>query len=208
MGKILSVVSRAGLARFVEPVGRGLLRVGVSPNAVTVAGSIGVVIGSVGFAARGHLLIALVIVTVCALTDLLDGTMARLRGGTTKWGGLLDSTMDRISDSAVLCSLIYWFGTSGQQRAAAAALLCLVAGHVISYVRARAESLGFTANVGFAERAERLIVIGVGGLIAGLGFKIALEIALWLLLALSLITIGQRMVHIHRQTLPANQEAS
>jgi CDP-diacylglycerol--glycerol-3-phosphate 3-phosphatidyltransferase len=208
MGKILSVVSRAGLARFIEPVARGLLRAGVSPNAVTVAGSIGVVIGSVGFAARGHLLIALAIVTVCALTDLLDGTMARLRGSTTKWGGLLDSTMDRISDSAILGSLVYWFGTSGQPRVAAAALLCLVAGHVISYVRARAESLGFTANVGFAERAERLIIIGAGGLLAGLGLKVALEIALWVLLILSLITIGQRLIHIYRQTLTANQEAS
>jgi CDP-diacylglycerol--glycerol-3-phosphate 3-phosphatidyltransferase len=208
MGKILSVVSRAGLARFIEPVARALLRAGVSPNAVTVAGSVGVVIGSVGFAARGRLLIALAIVTVCALTDLLDGTMARLRGGSTKWGGLLDSTMDRISDSAVLGSLIYWYATTGQRRAAVAALLCLISGHVISYVRARAESLGFTANVGFAERAERLIIIGVGGLLAGLGLTIALEIALWILLVLSLITIGQRLVHIYRQASAASQEVS
>ena len=199
MARFLSVVSRAGLARFVEPVARALLRVGISPNAVTVAGSVGVIIGSVGFAARGHLLIALVIVTVCALTDLLDGTMARLRGSTGKWGALLDSTVDRVSDSAVLASVAYWYATTNQHRAAVAAILCLIVGQLVSYVKARAEGLGFTANVGLAERAERLLIVGVGGLITGLGWKPALEIALWILLALSLVTIGQRMTHVYRQ---------
>jgi phosphatidylinositol phosphate synthase len=201
MAKILSVVSRAGLARVVDPVARALLRVGVSPNAVTVAGSLGVVAGSVAFAARGQLLAAIVVVTICALTDLLDGTMARLRGSTSRWGGLLDSTMDRISDSAVLASLAYWLATTGQRRPAVAALLCLVTGHLVSYVKARAEGLGFTANVGIAERAERLIIIGIGGLLTGLGLDPALEVAMWVLLALVLVTIGQRLAHVYRQAV-------
>jgi CDP-diacylglycerol--glycerol-3-phosphate 3-phosphatidyltransferase len=189
MGKFLSVVSRVGLAPVVEPIARGLLRVGVTPNAVTVAGSVGVIIGSVGFAARGHILAAVVICTVCALTDLLDGTMARLKGPSGKWGALLDSTVDRVSDSAVLASIAYWYATSGQHRPAVVAILCLILGQLVSYVKARAEGLGFSANVGFAERAERLILVGVGGLVYGIGWKPGLE-------------IGQRMTHVYGQAMP------
>jgi CDP-diacylglycerol---glycerol-3-phosphate 3-phosphatidyltransferase len=199
MAKFLSVISRPTLTRVVEPLARALLRIRVSPNAVTVAGSVGVIFGSVVFAARGHLIIALVIVTICALTDLLDGTMARLRGSTGKWGALLDSTVDRISDSAVLASVAYWMATTNQHRGAIAAILCLILGQIVSYVKARAEGLGFKANVGIAERAERLLIVGVGGLLTGLGLKPALEVALWVLVALSVITIAQRMIYVYRQ---------
>ena len=199
MAKFLSVISRPTLTRIVEPLARALLRIGVSPNAVTVAGSVGVVAISVIFAAHGHLLIATLLVTVCALTDLLDGTMARLRGSTGKCGALLDSTVDRISDAAVLGAVVYWLATSGQHRAATVALVALILGQLVSYVKARAEGLGFTANVGIAERAERLLIIGVGGLLAGLGLKPALEVALWVLAVLSAVTIGQRMIFVYRQ---------
>jgi CDP-diacylglycerol--glycerol-3-phosphate 3-phosphatidyltransferase len=199
MAKFLSVISRPTLNRIVEPLARGLLRIGVSPNAVTVAGSVGVIAASVIFAAHGHLLAATLIVTVCALTDLLDGTMARLRGSKSKWGALLDSTVDRISDSAVLGAVAYWMATTNQHRGATLALVCLILGQLISYVKARAEGLGFNANVGIAERAERLLIVGVGGLLAGLGLKPALEVALWVLAALSVITIAQRMIHVYRQ---------
>jgi CDP-diacylglycerol--glycerol-3-phosphate 3-phosphatidyltransferase len=199
MAKILSVVSRAGLARLIDPVAAALLRVGVSPNTVTVLGAVGVFVGAIGFGARGKLVIAVVIVTLSALTDVIDGAMARMRGTASRFGALLDSTMDRACDGAVFGSVGYWLATTGQPRAAVAALICLVAGQVVSYVKARAEGLGLTANVGIAERAERLILVGVGGLLTGLGVKPALEIALWLLAVLSLITIGQRMVHVYRQ---------
>jgi CDP-diacylglycerol---glycerol-3-phosphate 3-phosphatidyltransferase len=199
MAKFLSVISRPTLNRIVEPLARGLLRIGVSPDAVTVAGSVGVVAASVIFAAHGHLLVGTLIITGCALTDLLDGTMARLRGSKSKWGALLDSTVDRISDAAVLGGVAYWLATTSQHRAATLALLCLILGQLVSYVKARAEGLGFTANVGIAERAERLLILGVGGLLAGLGLKPALEVALWVLAALSVITIAQRMIHVYRQ---------
>jgi CDP-diacylglycerol--glycerol-3-phosphate 3-phosphatidyltransferase len=199
MAKFLSVISRPTLTRIVEPLARGLLRIGVSPNAVTVAGSVGVVAVSVTLAAHGHLLIATLLVTVCALTDLLDGTMARLRGSTGKWGAMLDSTVDRISDAGVLGSVAYWLATTGQHRAATVALVSLILGQLVSYVKARAEGLGFMANVGIAERAERLLIIGVGGLLAGLGLKPALEVALWVLAVLSAVTIGQRMIYVYRQ---------
>ena len=199
MAKIFSVVSRAALARIIEPVARTLLRAGVSPDAVTVAGTVGVLVGALGFATRGHLLIALVIVTISALTDLIDGTMARIRGVTSRWGALLDSSMDRVADAAIFGSLVYWLGVTGQQASAVAALLCLVLGQLVSYVKARAEGLGFTANVGIAERPERLILIGVGGLLYSLHVPYALEVVLWLLAALSLVTVAQRMAHVYRQ---------
>ena len=199
MAKFLSVISRPTLNRIVEPLARGLLRIGVSPNAVTVAGSLGVIAASVIFAAHGHLLAGTLIITGCALTDLLDGTMARLRGSKSKWGALLDSTVDRVSDAAVHGGVAYWQATTNQHRAATLALVCLILGQLVSYVKARAEGLGFSANVGLAERAERLLILGVGGLLAGLGLKPALEVALWVLAALSVITIAQRMIHVYRQ---------
>jgi CDP-diacylglycerol--glycerol-3-phosphate 3-phosphatidyltransferase len=199
MAKIFSVFGRAGLTRVFDPMARGLLRLGVSPDAVTVAGTAGVLVGAVGFASRGHLVIATVIVTLCAFTDMLDGSMARQRGRAGRFGAFLDSTMDRVADGAVFASVAYWLGTENRRAAAAAALICLVAGQIISYTKARAESLGLTASVGIAERAERLVLVGVGGLLTGLGLHYAIDVALWLLAVLSVITVVQRMVTVYRQ---------
>ncbi len=207
MAKIFSVVARVGLARVLRPVARVLLRAGVSPNAVTVAGTVGVLVGALGFATRGHLIIALVIVTLSAFTDMLDGLMSRMRPRPGRFGALLDSVMDRVADGAVFGSVAYWLGTQHRPAGLAAALLCLVLGQVIPYVKARAESLGRNASVGLAERTERLILIGVGGLLAGLGLTYALDVALWVLAALSVVTIGQRMHAAYRQdALGANGE--
>ncbi|HLL68506.1 MAG TPA: CDP-alcohol phosphatidyltransferase family protein [Micromonosporaceae bacterium] len=199
MAKIFSVAARAGLAWVVEPTARALLRVGVSPDAVTIAGTIGVLVGAIGFGARGHFITALIIVTLSALTDMLDGTMARALGRERPFGAFLDSTMDRIADGAIFGSVAYWLAVHGHRSGAVAALLCLVLGQVVSYVKARAEGLGLTANVGIAERPERLVMIGIGGLLHGVGVPYALEITLWVLAALSLITVGQRMLHVYRQ---------
>jgi CDP-diacylglycerol--glycerol-3-phosphate 3-phosphatidyltransferase len=183
----------------IDPIARGLLRAGVSPNAVTIAGTVAVVAAAVGLAARGHLLAAALVITVASFTDMIDGAMARARGGASRFGALLDSTMDRVSDSAVFSCLAYFLATTGHRLSAVAALICLVTGQLVSYVKARAEGLGFTANVGIAERAERLILIGLGGVGYGIGVPYALDVALWLLVALSVITIGQRIVHVLRQ---------
>ncbi len=205
MAKIFSVVSRAGFARAFEPIARVLLRAGVSANAVTVVGSAVIVAAAVGLATRGWLITATIVITLVALTDMLDGAIARASGGTSRFGALLDSTMDRISDGAVFGALAYWLATVGDRWSLAAALVCLVTGQVISYVRARAEGLGFTANVGIAERAERLIIVGLGALAYGLGFHAVLDVALWVLAVLSVITIGQRIVHVWRQAREAGQ---
>jgi CDP-diacylglycerol---glycerol-3-phosphate 3-phosphatidyltransferase len=199
MAKILSVVSRAGLARVLDPVAAALLRLGVTPNAVTVVGTLGVLVGALGWATRGHLFTALVIITVSCFTDMIDGSMARQRGITNKFGALLDSSMDRIADGAIFGAVAYWYATQHQPRVVAAALLCLLTGQVVSYVKARAEGLGFTCNVGIIERAERLIGIGVGGLLWTFHVPYGLEIVMWLLGALSIVTIGQRIGTVYRQ---------
>ncbi|MEV7226099.1 phosphatidylinositol phosphate synthase [Polymorphospora sp. NPDC051019] len=207
MAKIFQVTARAGMTRVIEPIARTLLRWGVTPNAVTVTGTAGVLVGALGFGARGHLVAGALIVTVFALTDLLDGTMARMRGGSTRFGAFLDSSMDRVADGAVFGAVAYWLATQGDHWGVVAALICLVGGGLVSYVKARAEGLGLTANVGIAERTERLIIVGVGGLLSGLVVPWGLTAALWFLAALSLFTAGQRIVHVYRQARLADEGA-
>jgi CDP-diacylglycerol--glycerol-3-phosphate 3-phosphatidyltransferase len=207
MAKIFSVDARAAVARIIDPVGRALVRAGISANAMTVAGTIGVVAGAVIFGGTGHFVIGALFVTVCALTDLIDGTMARAAGGPTKFGALLDSTMDRIADGAIFGVVAWYYGYHGNGPAAAAALICLVAGQVVSYVKARAEGLGMSANVGIAERLERLVLVGIGGLLSGFGLSWGLPAALWLLAVLSLITVGQRVLHVRQQDRAPREES-
>lgn len=199
MAKILSVVAKAGTARLLDPIGRALLRVGVTPNTVTVLGTLGVLVGAFGFAARGHFISAVVIILICGLTDVMDGHMARVRGTASRYGALLDSTMDRLADGAIFGALIWWFAVTGDRPAMLAALICLVTGQVVSYVKARAEGLGFNCQIGLVERAERLITVGVGALLTGFGLSWALPASLWLVAAGSIFTIGQRILHVYAQ---------
>ncbi|MBV1850341.1 phosphatidylinositol phosphate synthase [Catellatospora tritici] len=199
MAKIFSVVGKAGTARLLDPLSRALLRMGVSPNAVTVLGTAGVLAGSFTFVAHGHFLAATIAITVCALTDVMDGSMARQRGTASRYGALLDSTMDRIADGAIFAGLIWWFATIDDRPTLLAALICLVAGQVVSYVKARAEGLGMACHVGLVERAERLIIIGVGALLTSVaGLSWGLPASLWLLAAGSIFTIWQRMWHVYK----------
>jgi CDP-diacylglycerol--glycerol-3-phosphate 3-phosphatidyltransferase len=198
MAKIVQVPARAVVAYGLNPTARLLLRLGVSPNAVTIAGTVGVLIGAY-FGARGQLFWGTVIVTACALTDALDGTMARMRGGTGKFGALLDSSMDRIADGAVFGAVVYYMATEGNPYGGTiAALVSLVAGQVVSYVKARAQSLGMDADVGIAERLERLVILGVGGLLGAAGLDWGLPAALWVVGGLSVITVFQRLIHAGR----------
>ncbi|GIE77473.1 putative phosphatidylinositol synthase PgsA [Actinoplanes philippinensis] len=198
MAKIVQTTARAVVSYGVNPLARFLLRIGVSPNAVTVAGTVGVLIGSY-FGAQGHLFWGTVIVTAFALTDVLDGTMARMRGGSGKFGALLDSSMDRIADGAVFGAVVYYLATEGNPYGGVVAtLISLVFGQVVSYVKARAESLGLNADVGLAERLERLLIVGVGGLLGAAGQDWGMPAAMWVLAALAVITAFQRLVHAAR----------
>ena len=201
MAKILSVSVKAGTARLLDPLSRALLRIGVTPNAVTVLGTAGVGVGAIGFAARGSLVWAVVIVTLSGLTDVMDGAMARARGTSSRFGALLDSTMDRVADGMVFGSLAYFY--RDDTPTLIAVLLCLVTGQVVSYVKARADSLGLDASKGLVERAERLILTGVGALFTGFGLSWGLPAALWLLAAGSLFTVGQRMWQAARSAASA-----
>ena len=204
MAKIVQVPARAVVSHGVNPTARFLLRIGISPNAVTIAGTVGVLIGA-WLGATGHLFWGTWVVTACALTDVLDGTMARMRGGSGKFGALLDSSMDRIADAAVFGAVIYYLAGEGNPyNGMVAAIICLAAGQVVSYVKARAQSLGLDADVGIAERLERLIIVGIGGLISGLGPDWGLPAALWLLAVLSIVTVLQRLIHAARsEQVPA-----
>lgn len=204
MAKIFNVKARAGVPRVLGPLAGWLLRHHVSPDAVTVAGTVGVLVGAIGFGARGDLVIATVIITFSALTDVIDGTMARMRGRPGKFGAFLDSTLDRVADGAIFAAPAYWLATQGRYAGAVAALICLVASQVVSYAKARAEGLGMTANIGVAERAERLIIVGVGALLGQLVWAYALDVSLWVLAVLSLVTIGQRVTVVYRQDRAAH----
>jgi CDP-diacylglycerol---glycerol-3-phosphate 3-phosphatidyltransferase len=198
MAKIFSGAARVGSARIVDPVARGLLRLGISPDAVTLIGALGVVAGTVWFGARGQFAVGALFVLGFALVDMVDGAMARARGHGTRFGALLDSTMDRVSDGAVFGVVAYWYASEQELPSVAAALICVVASQVVSYVKARAQSLGIACDVGIAERPERLVLVGLGALATGLGIGWALPAALWLLAVLSLITVAQRVLHVRR----------
>jgi CDP-diacylglycerol--glycerol-3-phosphate 3-phosphatidyltransferase len=191
---------RPAVGRIVGPLAAFLLRIGVTPDMVTVFGLLGAAAGSLGLIARGHFFSGGVVVTFFVLTDALDGTMARLRGPAGNWGAFLDSTLDRIADASVFSALVIWYAGAGDDTVLlAVSLFCLVAGVVTSYAKARAEGLGMTCNVGIAERAERLILVLAGVILAGMGLDIALPVLLWVLAVASAITVGQRLVEVHRQ---------
>jgi len=197
---MLNLRVRPALGRVVDPIATGLLRAGVSPDAVTGLGTLGVLVGALGFFPRGMFFTGTAIVFFSVLTDLLDGAMARKLGRTSPFGAWLDSTCDRIADAAIFSGLVLWFTGAGDDRLlAGVALLCLVAGMIVSYAKARAEGLGLRCDVGLAERAERLILVLMGTLLAGLGVPVALDVLLWVLAAASLVTVGQRLVEVRRQ---------
>ncbi|RJS47401.1 phosphatidylinositol phosphate synthase [Nocardioides cavernaquae] len=187
------------------PVARLLLRLGVSPDAVTFVGTLGVVAGALVFFPQGMLLTGVLVITAFVFSDLLDGTMARLSGRTSKFGAFLDSTLDRVGDGAIFGGLVLYFAGPGDDTLyTALSLVCLVMGSVTSYARSRAETLGFDAKVGIAERADRLVAILVAtGLSGLLDLPILLHVTLWVLAAASTITVGQRIWAVRTQALAA-----
>lgn len=196
---MLNVFARVHVNRVTEPVGGWLVGHGIAPDAVTVAGTVGVVAASAWFLPRGQLFLGAVVITVFVLFDLLDGAMARAKGTTSPFGAVLDSACDRLADGALFAGLTWWCLGVGDQRAlGVAALICLVAGQLVSYIKARAEGMGLSADGGLVERAERLILALVGAGLHGLGVPYALNVALWLLAAASVWTVGQRIVAVYR----------
>lgn len=147
------------------------------------------------FFPNGQFFVGTLVVSLFALSDLFDGTLARLsESGSTKWGALIDSTLDRLTDASICAGiLIYFYQEQGNSFTVLMSLIVLITGSLIPYIRARAESLGIDCSVGIAERAERLIVLLVATGLYGLGVSAAIDIGLSLLSVLGVITIAQRL---------------
>jgi CDP-diacylglycerol---glycerol-3-phosphate 3-phosphatidyltransferase len=206
---MLNVFARVHVNRVTEPVGRWLVARGVTPDVVTVVGTVGSVAAALWFLPRDQLFAGTVVITFFVLLDLVDGAMARARGYSTPFGAVLDSTCDRVADGALFAGLTWWCLGVGEERAlGVAALLCLVAGQLVSYIKARAEGAGLSADGGLVERAERLIVALVGAGLHGLGVPYALHVALWVLAAASVWTVGQRIVAVYRSAQAAAGKAA
>jgi len=193
------------MTRLFTPVAKALLRAGVSPDAVTIGGTVVVVVTALWAFPTGHLLAGTLIITVFVLTDSLDGVMARQAGRSGPWGAFLDSTMDRFGDGAIFAGLVLWFTGAGDDRTTAVlALACLVLGSIVPYARARAEGLGMTASGGIAERADRLLLVLTATGLVGFGLPdVLLPIVLALLAVASAITIVQRITMVYRQSAGA-----
>jgi CDP-diacylglycerol--glycerol-3-phosphate 3-phosphatidyltransferase len=192
------------MTRIFTPVADALLKRGVSPDAVTITGTVAVVVTALWLYPTGHFLAASLVIAVFVLTDSLDGVMARRAGRSGPWGAFLDSTLDRFGDAAIFSGLVLYFVGDGDSWGVGTALACLVLGSVVPYARARAEGLGMTAQVGIAERADRLAAVLVATLLVGLGLpQVVLVVVLALLAVASLVTIVQRMATVRRQAVGA-----
>ncbi len=189
-------------AKLLTPLGRALARTPVTPNMVTLAGTVGVTVGALWLFPTGHLFAGTLVCWGFAMFDMLDGLLARVKGSSGAWGAFLDSTLDRVGDAAVFSGLAIWLARGHQWGLAGVALYCLVAGGMVSYARARAEGLGVQADVGVAERSERLLVALVAAGLTGLGVPFVLAIGLWAVAVGSTVTFGQRVLVVRKAVGP------
>ena len=197
---MLSDQLKPQVVRLITPIARFFLKIGISPDVMTLVGTILVIFGSFQFIANGSYLTGALLIAISTLSDLFDGTMARLSNrGASKWGSFLDSTLDRVSDSAILVALVINLYSDNDRLATIVSIL-IPLNLLIPYIRAKAESLGIECTGGIAERTERLIIILLAILLAGLNISYALSVGIWLLLTLATITVLQRMAIVWRAT--------
>lgn len=189
------LMTRAAYTKISGPVARAALRTGLTPDSITILGTAGSIVAALTLYPMGQLWWGSVAVFFFVLADMLDGAMARERGGGTRFGAVLDATCDRLSDGAVFGGLVWWAAFGAHNTAlVVAGLICLVASQVISYIKARAEASGLRGDGGIIERPERLVIVLMGAGFAGLfGLPVLLDIAMWLLAAASLVTLAQRL---------------
>ncbi len=204
---MLNRLLRATMTRILGPVAHLFLRLGISPDVVTVVGTLGVCFGALAFFPRGELWVGTLVITAFVFADNVDGIMARASGRSSKWGAYLDSTLDRVADAAIFGGLVLFYaGRGNNQLMAGLALACLILGSVVSYAKARAEGLGYTANVGIAERADRLVAVLVAAFFSDVfGSTVLLGVVLGLLAVASFITVVQRMLEVRRQALASGE---
>ena len=189
---------------IVDPLIGWLVRVGIRPNTITTIG-VGFVIASAVAFGMGSIRLGGLLLLLSGVVDTFDGAVARRTGATSKFGAFYDSTLDRIGDGATFIGLGLYFMTAPEiayrNVAVVVCMVAILASLVVSYTRARAEGLGLECRVGIAQRAERLVGIGGSALIIGPGpGGLVLSSIVAVLTLLSVITIGQRIVHIYSIT--------
>jgi CDP-diacylglycerol---glycerol-3-phosphate 3-phosphatidyltransferase len=193
----LPFLSRAAFARITTPAARAALRIGLTPDSITILGTTASVAAALTLFPMGKLFAGVLVVWFFVVFDMLDGAMARERGGGTRFGAVLDATCDRISDGAVFCGLLWWIAFHQHDTLlAVATLVCLVTSQVISYIKARAEASGLRGDGGFIERPERLIIVLTGAGVSDfpyIAWPPALAVGMWVLAVASLITCAQRL---------------
>ena len=194
MDLMLSASLKPAVTRAINPIARGALAIGLTPNAVTFIGALGLVTSALYFYPKGDFFIGTLVISFFALSDLFDGAMARIsHKGASAWGGFLDSTIDRITDSAILVGLTIYL-VDADDPLTAVVIGALVFGSLVSYIRAKAESMQISCSGGIAERTERLIISLTAIGLEGLGVPHALAIGIWLLLVLAVVTVIQRIL--------------
>lgn len=207
---MLNKYARAFFSAVFRPIAAFLLKLGISPDVVTIVGTIGVSAAALWFYPRGEFLVGTLVITAFVFSDMLDGNMARLSGRSSVWGAYLDSCLDRVGDAAIFGGvMLYYAGQGNDNTMAALAFACLALGSVVSYVKARAEGLGMQANVGLVERADRLVIILVSVGLTGL-----FDLPKWVLMTVmallavgSFITVLQRMLMVRKQALTKSLDA-
>ena len=195
---MLSRSLKPAVTRLITPVAASALRIGITPNAVTWVGAVGVIASALFFYPRGDFFIGTAVIAFFALSDLFDGTMARIsKAGASKWGSFLDSTIDRVTDSAILLGVSIYLINEGDQLSFVV-IATLVTGMLVPYIRAKAESFGVECSGGIAERTERLIMAMSAIALDGLGVPYVLAGGMWLLAGLGAVTVVQRMLIVRK----------
>jgi len=180
-------------SHITKPVVGSLNKSGIKPDTLTFIG-LAIDIGAAYVIATGHFPLGGVLILISGLFDLLDGALARFANQTTKFGAILDSTVDRISEAVIFCGLLIWYLPKGATLEIVVIFAALIGSFLVSYIRARAEGLGLKCQVGLFTRAERVIVLAVG-LLVNQTF-----IALWVLVVFIYITVVQRLLYLRKQT--------
>jgi CDP-diacylglycerol---glycerol-3-phosphate 3-phosphatidyltransferase len=195
---MLSRSLKPAVTRLITPVAASALRIGITANAVTWVGAVGVIASALFFYPRGDFFLGTAVITLFALSDLFDGTMARIsKAGASKWGSFLDSTIDRVTDSAILLGVSIYLINHNDQLSFVS-IATLVTGMLVPYIRAKAESFGVECSGGIAERTERLIMAMSAIALDGLGVPYVLAGGMWLLAGLGAVTVVQRMLIVRK----------
>lgn len=198
MVAMISHLLKPAVTRVITPAARGLLRIGFTPNSITMLGAVGVVASAFYFYPRSNFFVGSLVVSFFILSDLFDGTMARVsEAGSSDWGGFLDSTLDRITDAAVIMGLIFALDKNSDPLTPVV-IVALVTGILVPYIRAKAESIGVECSGGLAERSERLIIAMLAIILHGLEVPYALTIGMWLLALLGTFTVIQRVFIVRK----------